>query len=423
MTDEEKKAQEKAAEDKKKASEAAAAAKKKQEDALATALKNIGDVVADVKGSKEAVEGLKTALEAQKEANEADLKVVKDEFQKQLDDMIADQDKKAVEAARKELFSDRLVKSLDEHKEQLSQLAKGDRRDYAFQMKDITTDSFALPTTAYNPSFPAQITGILTPPRQAHVRDFVPRGRVSGNGIYFIQEDEYTPNAGYQAGEGAAKPKVDVTFTTEFAPVVTIAAILKVSRQAFDDSPYIASYINANAPQKLLEFEDQELLYGDGNTNHLEGLFTAATAVTADAGDDNEWDRIITALAQLATKRVSADTILVNEADALNMLKLKASGSGNYLFDDYTRRGGPLYIAGKRVATLTAVEQNDFLAAQLSSACQLLFREDINIRIFEQNVDDVEKNMLTIRVEERVAFPIYRPYALVKGTLDGTAVS
>jgi hypothetical protein len=47
----------------------------------------------------------------------------------------------------------------------------------------------------------------------------------------------------------------------------------------------------------------------------------------------------------------------------------------------------------------------------------LLTRQAPRIRFFDQNSDDAEKNVILVRVEERVALPVFYDNAFIKVTL------
>lgn len=344
--------------------------------------------------------------------------VTKDEFDKQMAAVEALAKKTKSEMARRPSFGESMEKALTEQKDNLVAMKNGTKSAHSFEVKDVTTASITMEGTTLNPGIATQLVpGVITPERQLHVRNVIPTGTMSGAAVYYVRQNSWTPKAGYQAGEGATKTRVAATLKTYVTPAVTIAAILKVSRQAMDDIPFLASYLNTQAPEELMEFEDAEVLYGDGATNHLEGLFTAASAATPNANDDNQYDTILTALKQLAVdSRITASGVLINSGDFFDILKLK-DNTGAYLFPNFMINGSALRVGGIPVLPMTAVNANDFLAGNFPKAAQLLFREGINVRIFEQNDTDVEDNLLTIRVEERLALPIYRPYALLKGDL------
>jgi HK97 family phage major capsid protein len=67
------------------------------------------------------------------------------------------------------------------------------------------------------------------------------------------------------------------------------------------------------------------------------------------------------------------------------------------------------------------MQQDDFLTGAFRLGAQILDRMEIEILISTENADDFEKNMVTIRAEERLAFAVYRPEAFVTGSLTEAA--
>ena len=51
----------------------------------------------------------------------------------------------------------------------------------------------------------------------------------------------------------------------------------------------------------------------------------------------------------------------------------------------------------------------------------LVDRQDANVAISFENKDNFERNMATLRIEERLALAIYRPEAFVKGVLESAS--
>ena len=66
--------------------------------------------------------------------------------------------------------------------------------------------------------------------------------------------------------------------------------------------------------------------------------------------------------------------------------------------------------------------EGEFLAGAFRTGAQLFDREDANVVISTENVDDFEKNMVSIRCEERVALAVKRPEAFVTGPF-GAAIA
>ena len=61
---------------------------------------------------------------------------------------------------------------------------------------------------------------------------------------------------------------------------------------------------------------------------------------------------------------------------------------------------------------------NEFLCGAFDMGAQIFDRLEIEVLLSTENVDDFEKNMVTIRAEERLALAIYRPEALITGDFD-----
>ena len=54
---------------------------------------------------------------------------------------------------------------------------------------------------------------------------------------------------------------------------------------------------------------------------------------------------------------------------------------------------------------------------------QLFVRQGVTLEFFEQDADNVTKNFVTVRVEERIALAVYNQKALVYGTFAAALAS
>ena len=84
---------------------------------------------------------------------------------------------------------------------------------------------------------------------------------------------------------------------------------------------------------------------------------------------------------------------------------------------------GQIYIAGIPVFKSTAMNtvnpaQDSFLVGDWAMGAQLFIRENPIVRFFEEDGNNVTENKITVRVEGRVALPIYHPDAFVTGSLN-----
>ncbi|ENE5016746.1 phage major capsid protein, partial [Salmonella enterica subsp. enterica serovar Schwarzengrund] len=56
------------------------------------------------------------------------------------------------------------------------------------------------------------------------------------------------------------------------------------------------------------------------------------------------------------------------------------------------------------------------LTGAFNAGAQIFDREDANVVISTENADDFEKNMISIRCEERLALAVKRPEAFIYGS-------
>lgn len=263
----------------------------------------------------------------------------------------------------------------------------------------------------------ARVPGIIgLPDRALTIRDLLAQGETASNSVEYVRETGFTNNAAPVA-EGATKPKSDLVFNLETAPVRTIAHIFKASRQILDDAPGLASYINARGIYGLRFKEEQQILSGDGTGQNLEGLLTAATAYSAAFTPTSETpiDRIRLAILQVVLAEYPATGIVLNPTDWAKIEMVK-DANGNYIVgnavNSVQRR-----LWGLPVVETQAIAANEFLVGAFNLAAQIFDRMDVEVLLSTENVDDFERNMATIRVEERLALAIYRPDSLVTGEL------
>jgi HK97 family phage major capsid protein len=259
---------------------------------------------------------------------------------------------------------------------------------------------------------------VLAPQRTLTIRDLVAPGTTDSNAIEYVRETGFTNNAAI-VGEGLAKPYSDLKFELQNANVRTIAHLFKGSRQILDDASALQSYIDARARYGLLMAEEAQLLYGNGTGNNVKGIIPQAQIYAPPAGIEvqaiQRIDRIRLALLQAQLAEFPSSGIVLNPIDwaAIELLK---DGEGRYII------GRPQEGTAPRLWNLPVVEtqalvQNQFLVGAFSLAAQIYDRMGIEVLVSTENADDFEKNMVTIRAEERLAFAVYRPEAFVTGPL------
>jgi HK97 family phage major capsid protein len=265
---------------------------------------------------------------------------------------------------------------------------------------------------------PERVGVILAPQRRLTIRDLVAPGTTGSSSVEYVRETGFTNNAAI-VGEGLSKPYSELTFALENANVRTIAHLFKGSRQILDDAAALQSYIDARARYGLLLAEEAQLLYGNGTGNNLKGIIPQAQAYAAPAGivveAEQRIDRIRLALLQAMLAEFPSTGIVLNPIDwaAIELLK---DGEGRYIIGK-PQDGTTPRLWNLPVVETQAIVQDQFLVGAFSLAAQIYDRMGIEVLISTENADDFEKNMVSIRAEERLAFAVYRPEAFVTGPL------
>ncbi|UXS01641.1 phage major capsid protein [Agrobacterium tumefaciens] len=265
----------------------------------------------------------------------------------------------------------------------------------------------------------ARVPGIFgLPERQLTIRDLVLPGQTSSSSIEYVKETGYTNNAAPVA-ETTAKPYSDLTFDMTSAPVRTIAHLFKASRQILDDAPALRSYIDGRARYGLRFAEENQLLNGSGTGQNIHGLVPQATAFNPafTAADETGIDRLRLAVLQVVLAEYPATAFVLNPIDWAKIELTKDAG-GNYIIGNPQGSLTPT-LWNLPVVSTQAMAAGEFLTGAFSFAAQIFDRMDIEVLLSSENVDDFEKNMFTIRAEERLAFAVYRPESFVTGDVEG----
>lgn len=264
----------------------------------------------------------------------------------------------------------------------------------------------------------ARVAGIVAPPnRQFTIRDLIAPGRTSASSVEFVKETGFT-NSAAPVAEGTQKPKSDLTFDLFTTPVRTLAHIFKASRQILDDAPALASYINARGTYGLKFVEENQILNGDGTGQNLNGIVPQAAAFNPAFAPDNETaiDRLRLALLQVVLAEYPASGFVLNPTDWAKIELTKDLG-GNYIVGNAQSPIGPS-LWGLPVVQTQAMAAGKFLTGAFNLGAQIFDRMDVEVLLSSENVDDFEKNMFTIRIEERLALAVYRDEAFVTGDVN-----
>jgi HK97 family phage major capsid protein len=353
-----------------------------------------------------AVEGLKSELEELK----SQVAVVKDAADK----LEAKNNRKTMSENQVKGFNATLAEAIEKNADSIGKLGRGEQK----------RSSFILDTKAVgNMTEAVNLTGDLQrqyapqvyalPARTVHMRSLLPVGTISTGLFTFPQETGGEGDAAPQV-QGSAKSQIDFDITMADAPAQYIAGYVRISRQMLDDVPAMTSFLQSRLLEKYLLAEDAQLLSGNGTAPNLQGILGVASAATGGATVDVE--QLVQSIAQIDAANYSANGILINPTDWANIVNTKNTNAAYSLpASTVVTNDGSLTIAGVPVFKSTAIAADTFLVGDWSMGAQIMQNQGISVQFSEMDSDNFQKNLITVRVEARIAFPIYYAGAFVKG--------
>lgn len=263
---------------------------------------------------------------------------------------------------------------------------------------------------------PHRLLGVDVAPKQRlFIRDLIAPGKTQSPAIFWVQQTGFTNKAAV-VPENTTKPYSEIEFATKITPVTTIAHMFKASKQILDDFSQLQSLVDAEMRYGLKFVEEQEILFGDGSGAHLHGIIPQASKYKSEFSVEkqNGIDDLRLAMLQSQLARFPASGHVLHFIDWAK-IELTKDSLGRYILANPASLTGPTLWGLPVVATETAAFKGKFLTGAFNAGAQLFDREETNVVISTENADDFEKNMISIRCEERLALAVKRPEAFVYG--------
>ena len=406
-------------------SEAKAAAEKATADATKAAEVKAAEMV------KAATEAFEAKAKEQKEASEkaiSEVTVKYDEKAKQLDEALTtlNRVKEIQTLERVKSFGDVIANALEAKSEAITNYATNVGKkslDIAVPM-----EAKAVGTIGRVTGLEAEWAGNQGPAYEMNnLRRAIQVIPTQRDLIKYLRFTAKEGNIGMVAA-GTAKPKFDYNITVEEAPVRKIAGIIDVVDEFLEDTPGAIEFLRTELPKRLLQVEDAQILKGDGTGQNLEGLFTVATALTLPAAqglvntDSNAWDKLAAATTQVREANRAATAAWVSPAAYLQMLVNKGN-TDEYTYPIVLGNNGQLAIGGIPIFMHSALADNEGIVGDFASGVKIFQRMGAVVNFSTENKDNFETNVTSVRIEERIALPIYYPDGFVKVDFTITPVA
>jgi hypothetical protein len=214
----------------------------------------------------------------------------------------------------------------------------------------------------------------------------------------------------------STKAQSDIKFDLVTETVMTIAHWVLAHRNILADAPMLASYIDGRMRYGLSYVEDNALLNGAGGGTDLNGIYTQATASTANLAvitSPTFLDVLRAAMLQASLANIPPTGIVLHPTDWFKIETTKDT-AGAYIIGN-PQDGTNRRLWGLPVVETPAMTTNKFLVGAFKYGAQIFDREDARVEVSTEDSDNFRKNLVTILAEERLALAVYNTLAFVKG--------
>jgi len=307
-----------------------------------------------------------------------------------------------IEKKAAEVISD----TLEEHFKEISSIKKGNPINIQVEHKAITNM-----TAANNLSGNALATYDLTPAvrgrRKVNIRDLVPVIN-SATGIWKFYRQRTPVGDGslaIQSTHGNPKNQLDYNLDEETVVAEYIAGFVRFAKQMAQDLPFLQNFI-ANELLEDYKRTESGIFLPILTSGALGDTTAAATGVYA--------ENIIDWIANLLGNDYDPNAIITTARVWSEILRTKPQNysiPGSVMIDE----NGNVRFQGIPLTVQNNMATGKVLIGDFSKAA-IIQTEGMSINFYEQDSDNVQRNLITARVECRANLAILRPDAFIYGS-------
>ncbi|HEX4888574.1 MAG TPA: phage major capsid protein [Luteibaculaceae bacterium] len=305
-------------------------------------------------------------------------------------------------------FTDQLKEKLLANKEKLEALSRGDKGNFAIEVKAPANMALGTNVTGQVPQA-ERIPGLnIVASRQVRFLDLLTAGTIAGSNVIEWVYQANKDGAANVTGEGLIKNQIDFDLVVGSQKVEKITAYIKVTTEMLNDISWMQSEINNELTRELLKKAEQQAYAGTGVSPQLNGVRTVAVAFTGGSAalsvdNANEFDVLHAAALQIEeADQPSPNFAFVHPSIYYKIMHLKVSATDRR-YVEYNEMisvvDGMMYIGGMMVVKSTLVAPGDFLVGY-SPYANFYTKEAMSITVGLDS-DDFTKNFRTVLAEWR----------------------
>lgn len=283
-----------------------------------------------------------------------------------------------------------------------------------FERHKFTTKQVGTMTTAANLTGSVVASYASLPAirmrRKAHIRDLV-SVVPSSTGVWkFYRSNAPTGEGSFgTTSPGDAKNQLDYDLTEVVVTTAYLAGYVRIAKEMIQDLPFLQSFVTEELIEDYLRAEDNK---------YFGQLYSAATGAAGTSSVTAE--KIIQTIAALREADQDPNGIVVTNAVWAKLLNTKPN--------DYSIPGGVTITADGNIAiagipVIPTVESNIGTNRMLIgdwTKAKIIQTEGLSVNLYEQDADNVTKNLVTVRAEARTALAVLRAEAFTYTTAGTT---
>lgn len=247
--------------------------------------------------------------------------------------------------------------------------------------------------------------------RKLHIRDLL-NVIPSATGLWKFYRQNKPVGEGsfnFQTTHAALKEQLDYDITEVTVTVDYLAGFVRIAKQMLQDLPFMQSFVSNELVEDYLRTEDNKF-FGS--------LYSAATGTAGTSAVTVE--KIIEGIANLEDDDYDVNGIVVTNQVWAKILKTKPN--------DYSIPGGVTITPNGDVAivgvpvfkTQASNIGNDRILLGDFTKAAIIQTEGLNVNMYEQDSDNVQRNLITVKAEARVALATLRTDAFTWMTAGTT---
>lgn len=258
--------------------------------------------------------------------------------------------------------------------------------------------------------------------RRPSVLDVFGDIEVAGNAITYFTENGFDGNSGAApavVAEGAKKPQGSDGFTSHTVALSKVAVYAKETDEILEDEPFLASVLRDVLSFQIEKKKAAVMVAAAAGASGIQTCTYDSGSYTGD--NKNIAEAILHAKGLIKSNTpFEPDAVIINPAD-WETLVLSKDSIGQYMGGGYFTAAyangeysAPARIWGIPVYESGDVAQGTVLVLAARESVKRVHKGETDVRIFEENEDDVLYNRVTIRAEERMVPVVKYPLGIVK---------